>query len=389
MPLQMPSFRVAAFCRFLLPALLGGMLATTGLGREETVVFRSETEGYNTFRIPAIVSAPNGDLLAFAEGRKNSRSDTGDIDLLLKRSSDGGKTWGPIQVLWDDGTNTCGNPCAVVDEKTGTIWLLSTHNLGKDKEEAIVRGASDGGRTVWVLHSKDNGATWTQAVNITKTTKQPDWTWYATGPGIGIQIKHGPHAGRLVIPSDHNFKDAKTGKPEHASHAIYSDDHGATWQLGGTIQPGMNECQVAELFDGKGTLLMDMRSYRGLAQRAQSRSADGGATWSEAVDVPVLVEPVCQASILRWESAGAGRPGWLLFANPADAKKRRNLTVRASADNGATWPHTLVLREGGTGYSCLIALSDTAAGCLYELSEKRPYEQIVFVRFDAQEITGS
>lgn len=384
----MPSPRALVSARFLLLALLGVAPAQAGVAREETVVFRSETEGYNTFRIPAIVRAPNGDLLAFAEGRKNSRSDTGDIDLLLKRSGDGGKTWGPIQVLWDDGTNTCGNPCPVVDEKTGRILLLSTHNLGHDKEDEIRYGKSRAGRSVWLLESKDNGATWTQAVNITKTTKQPDWTWYATGPGIGIQIKHGPHAGRLVIPSDHNFTDKQTGKSVHASHAIYSDDHGATWQLGGTIHPDMNECQVAELFDGQGTLLMDMRSYRGLAQRAQSRSEDGGATWSEAVDVPVLVEPVCQASILRWENAGAGRPGWLLFCNPADAKKRRNLTVRASADHGATWPQALVLREGGTGYCCLIALSDTTAGCLYELSDKRPYEQIVFVRFDARELAG-
>lgn len=384
----MPSFRVAVCFRFLLPALLGGMLAATGFGREEAVVFRSETEGYNTFRIPAIVTAPNGDLLAFAEGRKNSRSDTGDIDLLLKRSSDGGKTWGPIQVLWDDGTNTCGNPCAVVDEKIGTIWLLSTHNLGKDTEKAIDHGTATGGRTVWVLQSNDQGATWSKPREITAAVKKPEWTWYATGPGIGIQIKHGPHAGRLVLPCDHNAPTGTPGEFTRGSHAIYSDDHGATWQLGGFIRPGMNECQVAELFDGQGTLLMDMRSYRGRSQRAQSRSADGGATWSEAVDVPVLVEPVCQASILRWESAGAGRPGWLLFANPADAKKRRNLTVRASADNGATWPHTLVLREGGTGYSCLIALSDTTAGCLYELSDKRPYEQIVFARFDAREIAG-
>jgi len=151
----------------------------------------------------------------------------------------------------------------------------------------------------------------------------------------------------------------------------------------------MNECQVAELFDGRGTLLLDMRSYRGLARRAQSRSEDGGATWGTALDVPALVEPICQASILRWENAGAGRPGWLLFCNPADAKKRRNLTVRVSPDNGATWPRSLVLRAGATGYCCLVALSDTAAACLYELSDKQPYEQIVFVRFDARDLTGS
>ena len=372
------------------PALLVSVLLATAVAApaaiEETVVFQSGTEGYHTFRIPAIVRAPNGDLLAFAEGRKNSRSDTGDIDLLLKRSSDGGKTWGPLQLLWDDGGNTCGNPCPVVDEQTGTILLLSTHNLGHEKESEISHGKSRAGRTVWKLESKDNGATWSPAVNITAGIKQPDWSWYATGPGVGIQIKAGPHAGRIVIPSDHDYLDA-AGKSIRASHAIYSDDHGQTWQLGGVIRPHMNECQVVELFDGKGTLLMDMRSYRGLAQRAQSRSSDGGVTWTEAVDVPVLVEPICQASIIRWENAAGQAPGWLLFSNPADPKKRRNLTVRASDDHGATWSRSLVLQPGGAAYSCLIALDPQTAACLYEFSDQKPYEKIIFARFAAKDLT--
>jgi sialidase-1 len=384
MPLLSMPFRVRMLSRLLLSSLAALSLAAAYAAVDHTVVYRSETEGYHTFRIPAIIQAPNGDLLAFAEGRKHSRSDTGDIDLLLKRSSDGGKTWGPLQLLWDDAGNTCGNPCPVVDEKTGTIFLLSTHNLGADKEHAISEGSSQAGRTVWILESRDNGATWSRPLNITKTTKQPNWDWYATGPGIGIQIQHGPHAGRLVIPSDHDFRE--DGKSIRASHAIFSDDHGKTWELGGVIKPAMNECQVVELFDNQGTLLMDMRSYRGLAQRAQSRSSDGGSTWTEPVNVPALVEPICQASILRWENAGGNKPGWLLFSNPAHPKKREMLTVRASDDNGATWSRSLVLRTGSNGYSCLIALSDTQAGCLYELSDKRPYEQIVFARFEASDL---
>ena len=384
MPLLLSLPRVIACPAWVLLALLGTALAASA-AVEETVVFQSGTEGYHTFRIPAVVRAPNGDLLAFAEGRKNSRSDTGDIDLLLKRSSDGGNTWGALQLLWDDAGNTCGNPCPVVDEQTGAILLLGTHNLGHEKEDEISYGKSRAGRTVWLLESNDNGVTWTQPANITAGIKQPGWSWYATGPGIGIQIKAGPHAGRLVIPSDHDYLDAG-GKSIRASHAIFSDDHGKTWQLGGVIRPHMNECQVVELYDGRGTLLMDMRSYRGLAQRAQSRSSDGGVTWTEPADIPALVEPVCQASILRWENAAGTAPGWLLFSNPADPKKRRNLTVRASDDNGATWSRSLVLRSGGAAYSCLVALSPSTAACLYEFSDQQPYEKIVFARFDAKDL---
>jgi sialidase-1 len=380
----MPRLKSLVRVSLLMASLFAALGARAAL--EQTVVFRAGADGYNTVRIPAILKAPNGDLLAFAEGRKKSPSDTGDIDLLLRRSQDGGKTWGAIQVLWDDEGNTCGNPCPVVDEKSGAIFLFSTHNLGLDREHAISEGTSREGRTVWVLASKDNGASWSNPVNITKTVKPAGWSWYATGPGIGIQLKHGPHAGRLVIPCDHDYRETPGGKLVRGSHAFFSDDHGATWQLGGTIRPDMNECQVAELFDGRGTLLMDMRSYRGLARRAQSRSSDGGVTWSPAVDVPALVEPICQASLLRWENAGGVTPGWLLFSNPADPKKRQTLTVRASDDHGATWSRSLVLHSGGAGYSCLIALSDSTAGCLYELGDQRPYEQIVFACFEAKDL---
>jgi sialidase-1 len=372
------SFARGSRARSGLCFLLLAVLPLLAVGAvQETVVFRSETEGYHTFRIPAIVRAANGDLLAFAEGRKHSRSDTGDIDLLLRRSSDGGKTWGPIQLLWDDGGNTCGNPCPVIDETTGRVFLLASHNFGHDKEDEISYGKSRAGRSVWVLSSTDHGATWSKPVEITASTKKPDWSWYATGPGIGIQIKRGPHAGRL-----------EAGKSFRGAHAIFSDDHGATWQLGEAIKPHMNECQVVELFEPAGTLLMDMRSYRGKAQRAQSRSHDGGKTWTEAVDVPALVEPVCQASIVRWENAGTADAGWLLFSNPADPKRRRNLVVRASLDNGASWSHALTLQRGFAAYSCLVVLDANTAACLYEFADKRPSEQIIFARFDRADLVA-
>ncbi|HUR58036.1 MAG TPA: sialidase family protein, partial [Opitutaceae bacterium] len=344
---------------------------------EQTDVFVSGRDGYHTYRIPAIIRAQDGTLLAFAEGRKSGGGDAGDIDLLLKRSRDGGKTWDAQQVIWDDAANTCGNPCPVVDAKTGLISLLLTQNPGTARERDIDAGKSAAGtRTVWLAHSADHGATWTKPTEITASTKDPAWRWYATGPGIGIQIKAGPHAGRLVVPCDHSYEHGAA--TERGAHAIYSDDGGRTWKRGEPIRPQMNECQVVELSDDRGTLLMDMRSYRGRSRRAQSTSTDGGITWTEPKDAPALVEPICQASIVQWEGAGAAKRGLLLFSNPADAKTRINLTVRASEDNAATWPRALRLHAGPSAYSSLVALGPNEAGCLYECGEKRAYERIVF-----------
>jgi sialidase-1 len=340
----------------------------------QTDVFVSGQDGYHTYRIPAVIRAKDGALLAFCEGRKSAGGDSGDIDLLLKRSTDGGRTWGAQQVVWNDDANTCGNPCPVLDASTGTLWLLLTHNLGTDRERDIAARTAKGTRTVWVCHSSDHGATWTQPVEITATTKDPSWTWYATGPGVGIQLQSGPHAGRLVIPCDHNYNDPVEKKHLSGSHVIYSDDHGKSWQLGGTIRPRVNECQVVELRDGRGTLLMDMRSNSGRNVRAHATSTDGGATWSAPEDAPPLIEPVCQGSILRVQ------PDLILFSNPA-AKTRTNLTVRASADDAKTWRDVAVLHAGPAAYSCLVDLGNHEAGCLYERGEKRAYERITFARF--------
>jgi sialidase-1 len=198
---------------------------------------------------------------------------------------------------------------------------------------------------------------------------------------VGIQIKHGPHAGRLVVPCDHNIRADNAAGFVWGSHAIFSNDHGKTWTHGAPIRPDANECQVVELFDGKGTLLMDMRSYHKRSRRAQSLSRDGGATWGEVTFAEELVEPVCQASILRWETGKGEKRGLLLFSNPAHATKRLNMTVRASANNGWTWPYALVLNEGPSAYSCLVALGPEQAGCLYENGEKNPYARITFACF--------
>jgi fructan beta-fructosidase len=328
----------------------------------------------HTYRIPALVTTTTGTVLAFAEGRRGGRSDTGNIDLLLRRSTDGGATWGDVHTIWDDGANVCGNPCPVVDQETGTIWLLLTHNLGSDHERQIIDGTSAGTRTVWVTHSTDDGVTWADPVNITEATKQADWTWYATGPGNGIQLTQGAHAGRLIIPCDHI--EAKTKK--YFSHIVFSDDHGKTWQLGGsTPTDQVNECAVVELADGR--LLLNIRNYdRSKRARAYSFSSDAGMIWSAVQRDATLIEPICQASLIR---GSVGDQPCLFFSNPASEKARVRMTVRTSFDEGATWPQELVLHEGPSAYSSLAVLPGGRVGCLYERGAEHPYERITLGTF--------
>lgn len=359
--------------RRTIPILLALLPVTAAAGEPvQTAVFVSGQEGYHTYRIPSLLVTKMGTLLAFCEGRKNSRSDTGDIDLVLKRSTDGGKTWGPMQVVWDDAKNTCGNPCPVVDQATGTIHLLLTHNLGTDTEGAIVSGKSKGSRTVWVCRSEDDGATWTKPVEITADVKKKDWTWYATGPGVGIQTK----SGRLAIPCDNKV----AGTQARQAHVIYSDDAGKTWKLGGVVGPGCNECQVVELKNGD--LLLNIRSYQGNNRRLVSRSRDGGLTWTKPVDDPALIEPVCQASIDRLPGVG------LLFSNPA-SKKREKMTVRLSRDEGKTWPIARLVHAGPAAYSCLGVLPDGTIACLYERGKASAYETITLARFSREWLVGN
>ncbi|QEL13168.1 sialidase family protein [Limnoglobus roseus] len=332
----------------------------------QTPIFVAGQDGYNTFRIPALIVTPKGTVLAFCEGRKAGRGDAGNIDIVLKRSTDGGKTWGRVEPVWDDGDNTCGNPSPVVDAKTGTVWLLLTHNLGTDTESKIIAGTSQRGRTVWVTRSDDDGVTWAKPTEITKDVKKPEWTWYATGPGVGIQLK----SGRLLIPCDYK---ADKGKVRE-SHTIYSDDGGKTWQLGGIAGPDANECQAVELADG--TVLLNMRTYRTTNRRLVAISKDGGQTFGPTVEDATLIEPACQGSILRLPGAGGG----ILFSNPA-SKKREKLTVRLSTDEAKTWASAKELHAGPAAYSCLTVLPNGDIGCLYERGEKNPYETITFATF--------
>ncbi len=351
-------------------------------GVETAVVWESEVGGYNTYRIPSVIMTSKGTLLAFCEGRVKSRSDTGDIDLVAKRSHDGGRTWSEQSIVWDDSIHTCGNPCPVTDNNTGDVVLLMTHNPGNEHEKDIQAGTVAQGRTVWVTRSSDDGITWSEPKNITSQTKDPAWGWYATGPGIGIQLTHAPHSGRLVIPANHSIKLETNGETinENGAHTIYSDDGGKTWKMSKPVRPSCNESQVVELSDGR--LMLNSRSYEDPKFRRISFSSDGGETWSEPKIESQLIEPRCQGSTIRFVSDKAPQNPWILFSNPGTQSGRQNLTIRGSSDDGKTWPVAKTLEPGYAAYSCLIQLNENTVGCLYEGSKPgRPYQWIAFARF--------
>jgi sialidase-1 len=333
-------------------------------------IFKENEGGYKCFRIPSIISTENGTLLAVVEGRNNGCSDTGDIDLVMKRSLDGGNTWSEISVLWNDAKNTCGNPTLVQDKNTGRILLLSTWNLGNDHESQIIAGTSKDTRRVFILTSDDEGITWQPPREITTNVKKPEWSWYATGPGNGIQIKSGKYKNRLFIACDHIEKQSK----KYFSHVIFSDDGGTSWSIGGISPSDMvNECTIAEL--PKGKLMLNMRNYDDSRARKVSFSNDGGRSFSKLEPDNALIEPICHGSLISFKKGGKY---FFAFSNPASQTSRTNMTVKVSKNQGKTWKYQKVLNLGPSAYSNLVLLNNGNLACLYEAGEKSPYENIIF-----------
>ncbi len=374
---------ISSLRTFVLLGACHAAISGTATAVTQIDLFKSGTDGYHTYRIPALTVTKTGTLLAFAEGRKDGAGDVGDVDMLLRRSLDGGATWLPVQVLWDDGKNSCANPIVVVERDTGEIILILTHNIGTQKDQiTLMAGRGDGHGTVWIMKSRDDGASWSAPVEITSQVKRSDMGFYAVGPGVGVQLQ----SGRIVMPSFYRPFSPETATPREIqfssrSHVVYSDDRGATWQVGGIAPSGTNECQMVELSDGR--LMLNMRSFHRLAQRAVAVSDDGGLSWSQFRHDPGLIEPTCQASIIAWKD-GAGK-NLLLFSNPASGK-RENMTVRLSEDEGVSWPHSNVLHSGPSAYCCLVALGESRFACLYERSTdpeaKKAYDLLTFATFD-------
>ncbi|MGB3236548.1 MAG: sialidase family protein [Ferruginibacter sp.] len=355
-------------------------------------VFESGKDGHKSYRIPAIIKLNNGHLLAFAEGRVQGASDFGDVNIVLKISTDNGRTWGSIKTIVDYDTLQAGNPAPVVDltdpaYTTGRIFLF--YNTG-NKQESDVRNGN-GLREVWYKTSTNGGINWSEAVNITLQTHRPklpqinpaynftaDWRSYANTSGHAMQFETGKYKGRIYIAANHSEGGIQNESMDYIAHGFYTDDHGKTFHISNNVNlPGGNENMAAELSDGR--IMLNIRNQRGdVRARYIAISSNGGQSWDTSYFDKNLPDPVCQGSLL---TIGKKRKQNILaFSNAADEKRRDNLTLRISFDDGKTWKKNFVIYKNpsqpdAAAYSDIVKLSGKKIGVLYE---KDNYSKIVF-----------
>lgn len=355
-------------------------------------VFTSGTEGHKSYRIPAIIGLPNGELLAFAEGRVNGAGDFGDINIVMKRSTDNGQTWGALQYIAEFDTLQCGNPAPVVDltdpqYPQGRIFLF--YNTGNNHEGEVRKGK--GYKQVWYKTSTDGGRTWTEPIDITLKVHRPnypqgnaaynfkeDWRTYANTPGHAMQFQTGKYKGRIYVAANHSAGGPQKQAEDYDAHGFYTDDHGKTFHLGASLNiPGSNESMATEISGGR--LLFNSRNQKGdIRARIIGISSNGGETWDTTYFDKNLPDPVCQASILT--IGKKNRKNILAFCNAADEKRRDNLMLRISYDDGKTWTKSFLIYKNSTqadaaAYSDIVTVSKKEIGVLYE---KDNYSQIVF-----------
>lgn len=327
---------------------------------DSVVVFEPKTGEYSSTRIPALVLTKKGTLLAFAAGRIESASDWADMDLLLRRSEDGGTTWSAVQVVAERaGGKPTDNPTPIVGSD-GTIHLLYQRDYAY----------------AYYTQSTDDGLTWSPPVNITSTfeafKKDYDWKVLAPGPGHGIQLKDG----RLLVPvwlaNSDRLKPHRSHRPSRVA-TIYSDDNGTTWHRGALVpdEQGFknpSETMAVQLPDG--TVMLSIRNESEKRRKGVSFSKDGASEWTAPVYDEELFEPICMSSIIAFPYNGKD---YLLFLNPDSEHipkhPRQNLTLKASDDNGKTWAIEQVINEGISGYSDIVVGADGTVYCLFETKD--------------------
>lgn len=344
-------------------------------------LFEAGQGGYASYRIPGIVVTKRGVLLAYCEARRTGRGDWDAIDILLRRSTDGGRTWDrQRKIAQVAGTQrnpaaarerssnpdelTYNNPMAIADRRNGVVHFIFCLEYSR----------------CFYMRSDDDGSTFSQPVEITSAfegfRKEYDWKVIATGPGHGIQLRNG----RLVVPV---WLSTSTGSNAHHpsdNAVIYSDDNGRTWKAGGFVgrnSPELvnpSEAALIELADGR--VMFNSRSESTQHRRMVSYSRNGATGWTQPAFHEQLLEPICMASMVRL--SGKPRRNRILFANPDNlsveqgvqrpgrSRSRKNLSIKLSYDEGATWPVNKSIETGWSGYSDLAVGPDGTIFCFFE-----------------------
>ena len=330
-------------------------------------VFVGGQEGYNTYRIPSIVQLETGRLLAFAEGR-GSGADNGINDIVMKSSDDLGTTWNPLQLVDDQPGRSLNNPC-VVEVRSGphagrVIAMYQSYPTGCGESCVVPGYKGDNICRTFVKHSDDGGATWSAATDVTTSVKRPTIvTSVASGPGIGIQLRHGKNAGRLIMP----FNQGPFGS--WACYAVYSDDGGDSWQYGEVAANGSagtgNEVQMVERADG--SIMLNSRQFSGGGWRKTAVSTDGGLNWSSLVNDDELPDPACMAGIVSLTDPIDGfTQSRLVFSGPNSTTARSNGHAWVSFDGGATWPLKKQVYFGSFAYSLPVPVDCDRFGVFFE-----------------------
>jgi sialidase-1 len=349
----------------------------TGNSQELIPVFPLNSESYACFRIPALITLPNDELFAFAEGRKNNCSDFGDVDIVMKRSSDGGKSWSLLKVLTDNDSLQAGNIAPVVDildprYPKGRIFLF--YNTGNAYEWEIRAGK--GVREIWYIVSDDGGRKWSLPINITTQVHFPnqpsvnpaynskaDWRGYANGPGHALQLTEGEFKGRIIVPANHTQGEPQKDWSDCFAHVFYSDDHGQTFHVSKNVTiPGSNEATAAMRSDG--SVMLNIRNQKGDPKcRIIAISSNGGALWDTCYFEKKLIDPVCQGSLL---AILFRHKHVMLFSNPGSDSKREKLTISSSFDDSKSWSNRYLAYDGEAAYSDITLIGRNKLGILFE-----------------------
>ncbi len=337
------------------------------------------------YRIPGLDITPKGTLIAVYDARwKSGGGDLpGDIDVGMSRSTDGGKNWEPMKVIMDMGDDPqwrydgIGDPCVLVDQKTGTIWVGALWSHGNRGWRGSGPGIKPEETGQYILvKSEDDGQTWSKPINITSEVKKPEWCLVLASPGHGITMSDGT----LVMPSQ--FQNSLANKRMPYSTIIYSKDQGQTWKIGTGARSNTTECRIVELTDG--SLMLNMRDNRG-GSRAVCITKDMGQTWEEhPTSRKALPEPVCNACLIsvRANQSVAGKD-MLIFCNPDSTHGRHHMSLKVSFDDGMSWPpqyHMLLDAGNSAGYPSMSLIDKETLGVLYEGSRANLTFQRIRIR---------